>query len=182
MTTERVLPAVALPIPRRPGRERVDAPAGRTHPAASARTARRGEPLLTMPARAGMLIGASAAVYAVTLAGVSGLQAESDAAAIARREPWLAEIAESRAANDQLEATLIAASSEAKALADEYAATGVAVSAYQARLDELAALVAEVQGSAAALPARISLPKVTVRGATRSTRPATTATSGASGG
>jgi hypothetical protein len=135
-----------------------------------------------MPARAGMLIGASAAVYAVALAGVSGLQAESDAAAIARREPWLAEIAESRAANDRLEATLIAASSEAKALADEYAATGVVVSAYQARLDELASLVAEVQGSAAALPARISLPKVTVRGATRSTRPSTTATSGASGG
>jgi hypothetical protein len=129
-----------------------------------------------------MLIGASAAVYAVTLAGVSGLQAQSDAAAIARREPWLAEIAESRAANDKLEAILIAAGSEAKDLADEYAATGVSVSAYQARLDELASLVAQVQGTAAALPARISLPKVTVRGTTRSTRPSTTATSGASGG
>lgn len=182
MATERILPAVALPIPGRPSREGLEAPAGRARPAAPAHAARRSEPLLTMPARASMLIGASAAAYAVTLAGVSGLQAHSDAAAIARREPWLAQVAESRAANDELEATLVAAGAEAKALADEYATTGVALSGYQDRLDQLAVLVAEVQGSAAALPARISLPKVTVRGTVRSSRPSTTATSGASGG
>lgn len=182
MTTERFLPAIALPVPGLLGRERSEAPARRASPAAATHAARRNEPLLTMPARAGMLIGASAAVYAVTLAGVSGLQSQSDAEAIARREPWLAEIAESRAANDDLDASLVAAGAEARALAAAYARTGDAMTSYQARLDTLAALVAEVQGSAASLPSRINLPAVNVRSSTRSTRPATTATSGASGG
>jgi hypothetical protein len=180
--TERVLPAIALPSPGRIAREHAGAPAARARPATPAHAARRGEPLLTMPARAGMLVGVSAAVYAVTLTGVSALQSRSDAQAIARQEPWLSEVAASRAANDELEAALLAAGVEARALAGEYARTGEAVAAYEARLDALAALVAEVQGTAASLPARISLPKVTVRGATRTTRPATTATTGASGG
>jgi len=57
------------------------------------------------------------------------------------------------------------------------------VASYEARLDELAALVAEVQGSAAALPTRISLPSVTMRGAVGGSgrAPATTARSAASG-
>lgn len=182
MVTERVLPAIALPVPGRLGRERPAAPVQRARPTATAHSARRSEPLLTTPARAGMLIGASAAMYAVTLAGVSALQSGSDAEAIARRQPWVDRVTESRAANDELEASLGAAVVQAKALADEYAATGEAVASYEARLDALAALVAEVEGTAAALPSRISLPSVTVRGTIRSTRPATTATSGASGG
>ncbi|MEW6223815.1 MAG: hypothetical protein AB1627_04230 [Chloroflexota bacterium] len=177
MTTERVLPAIALPQPARPAPRAV-----RPRPAASTATTRRGEALLTTPARAAMLVGASAAVYAVSLAGVSGLQSSSDAALIARTQPWLDQVAEARAANDELEAALIRASTEAQALGAAYEAAGDELVAYEARLDSLAALVAEVKGTAAALPSRIGLPKVTVRGAARTTRPATKATSGASGG
>jgi hypothetical protein len=148
----------------------------------SAHRAKRGEPLLTTPARAGMLIGASAAVYAVSLAAVSGLQAGSDAELIARRQPWLDQVAQARAANDKLEAALLRAVDQAKALGASYGRAGDAVAAYEARLDALAALVADVEGTVASLPSRISLPKVTVRGAVRSARPATSSTSGASGG
>ena len=141
-----------------------------------------------MPARAGMLLGASAAVYAVTLAGVSALQSSSDAAIAARRQPYVDAVTATRATNDTLEAALLAADAEARALASEYAAVGANVAEYQARLDSLAALVAEVEGSAAALPSRIALPSVTARGAIprassggSSKAPATNSKSGASG-
>ena len=191
MTTERILPAIALPAP---GRLRpvgiprlVDAPrpvsVPRPRVEAPAHAAKRKEALLTTPARACMLVGASAAVYAVGLAGVAALQSGSDAELAAQRQPYLDAVAATRAANDRLEAALTDVGTRAEALSGQYAKAGETVSAYEARLDALAALVAEVQGSAAALPTRISLPSVTVRAATRYTRaPATTAKSGASGG
>jgi hypothetical protein len=178
MTTERVLPAIALPAPVHPAATTTP----RHRAATSTPAARRNEALLTTPARAAMLVGASAAVYAVSLAAVSGLQSSTDAARIARSEPWLEQVAEARAANDELEAALLDASTEAQALGAAYEAAGEGIVAYEARLDALAALVAEVEGTAASLPSRIGLPKVTVRGTTRTTRPATTSTSGASGG
>ena len=67
----------------------------------------------------------------------------------------------------------------------------MSVAAYQDRLDALAALVADVQGIAAALPARIKLPTVS-HARSRSGRsgrpgaapsaPKTTSKTGASGG
>ena len=143
-------------------------------------------PLLSTPARAGLLLGASAAVYAVTLAGVSGLQAEAGGTAAAARASRLDAVTRARAANDRLEATLAQLDAGARRLVDGYGTAAGDTTDYQARLDELSALVAEVQGSAAALPARIQLPTVTVHGAisgsTRSSRaPATSARTGASG-
>jgi hypothetical protein len=176
MTTERVLPAVALPVPRR----RSTAAGSRIEVPARA-SVRRREALLTTPARAGMLLGASAAVYAVTLAGISVLQAQDDSAVAARRQPFLDAIAERRAANDALEASLVQADATVRALGGFYAQAGDGVAAYEARLDELAALVAEVQGSAASLPTRISLPKVTVSTSVGTRAPATSTRTGASG-
>ena len=179
--TERVLPAVALQSPARPRhlREGLAGPVAR--PARP--VVRRREAILTTPARAGMLIGASAAIYAVTLAGISAMQADSDAAAAARRQPYLEAVAAARAANDALDVALVRVDGEMRALASDYAAVGQDIAGYQARLDALATLVAEVQGSAAALPTRISLPSVSVRSAGGSSRaPATRTTTKASGG
>lgn len=183
MTTERILPAVALPIPARP-RPALPRPGAvaRERPEAPVKVARRNEALLTTPARAGMLIGASAAIYAVSLAGVAALQSGSDAELAAQREPYLEAVARTRAANDELEAALTTIGTRAEALAGAYANAGDTVAAYEARLATLSALVAEVQGSAAALPSRVSLPKITVRASVgRSKAPTTTAKSGASG-
>jgi hypothetical protein len=191
--TERVLPPVSVGVPHigaRPSpRPATGAGAhGAAVPAARA-TVRRNEAILTTPARAGLLIGASAAVYAVSLAGVASLQADADAQVAAARAPYVDEVASLRSANDELERRLLAADAEARALAADYGAVGVMVTGYQARLDALAGLVAEVEGSAAALPARIKLPSVSMRGAiagsSRSTgrsAPKTSGTSGASGG
>ena len=151
--------------------------------AAARVAARRSEAILSTPARAGMLLGASAAVYAVTLASVSGLQAQQDAAAIAARQPSVDRIAAVRAANDSLEAALVAIDAKARTLASDYAAAGGDIGAYQARLDELAGLVATIEGSAAALPTRIALPSVSMHGKVGSSKaPATSSTTGASGG
>lgn len=186
--TERVLPAISIPVPAgRGGAEPVARP--RHVPAARPATAHRKEAFLTTPARAGMLLGGSAAVYAVTLAGIAAMQASGDAQLAARRQPWVDQVAEVRAANDALEQALLQADGDARWLASQYDSVGADVAAYQARLDGLAALVAKVEGSAAALPTRIALPTVTMRGAvtTRSSSggssaPATTSTSGGSGG
>ena len=189
--TDRILPAISIPVPAGRGiAEPVATP--RRIPQARPATAHRKEAFLTTPARAGMLLGASAAVYAVTLAGIAALQATSDADVAARRQPWVDQVAAARAANDALEGALLRADADARWLASEYDAVGGDVAAYQARLDSLAALVAEVEGSAAALPTRIALPKVTMRGAvtTRSSggssggssAPSSTSTSGGSGG
>jgi hypothetical protein len=132
-----------------------------------------------------MLLGVSAAVYAVTLAGVAGLQADSDAALVAARAPGLAALDTAKAANDALEARILAADSAARDLVHAYDGTAADAADYQARLDDLAALVAKVQGSAAALPNRIPLPAVAIHGpigGTRSSRaPATSGRTGASG-
>ena len=189
--TERALPRVSAGT-RRP------VPLGDVAGDSSADTRSRGSghrsaatrPSSTSPARAGLLLGASAAVYAVSLAGVSALQADTDAQAIAARAPYLEEIARLETANDELERALVKADAEARALAADYGAVGVTVTDYQARLDALAGLVAEVEGSVAALPARIKLPNVTMRGPIAGTSrsssgrsaPSTNAKSGASGG
>lgn len=182
--TERILPSIALPIPvrRQPHREADAGPVARPdRPAARTRDA-----ILDTRTRAGMLFGASTVVCAVSLAGVAMLQSQSDAAIAARRAPHVEAVAAAQAANDILEATLLDLDAQARALASDYAAVGEDVAGYQARLDELAALVADVQGSVAALPTRISLPTVTMRGpvggsGTVARAPATTVSSGASG-
>jgi hypothetical protein len=96
---------------------------------------------------------------------VSGLQYQSQADLAAQHQPMLESIAQARAANDALEATIVAADARARALANDYAAAGGDVAAYQAKLDQLSALVAKVQGSAAALSTSIKLPTVTMHGA-----------------
>jgi hypothetical protein len=195
--TERALPSIGVGIRPRPAAEAQPGPSSRSRgsqvadaPASTAAdraAALRRETILFTPARVGMLLGASAALYAVTLAGVSALQAQDDAALAASRTPYLDALAEARAANDVLEARIQAANARIAGLITTYDAVGSDVEAFQTRLDELATLVADVRGSAAALPARIKLPTVSMRGAvssgvTRSSAPRTSGKSGASGG
>ena len=86
--------------------------------------------------------------------------------------------------------TLTSASDNTTWLGGVYADVSTDVAAHRARLAELAALVAEVEGSAAAPPSRVALPAVTMRGAIAAPRsgggttraPSTTSTSGGSGG
>ena len=184
--TERALPAIGVGVIHRPSVGTAERPVAVPR-AIDRPTVVRHETILSMPARAGMLIGASAAMYAATLAGISVLQARDDASMAATREPLLQAVSTTKAANDALAARIQAANGSISALITDYGATGADVAAYQARLDSLAALVAEVQGSAAALPARIKLPTVSIRGPVSSgggggsSAPKTSGKSGASG-
>lgn len=189
--TERALPAVGVGIRARPHAGGHVGPFVRPKVGAVARPAvARKEAVLSTPARAGMLFGATAAIYAVTLAGISGLQADSEAAVAAARAPYLDELAQTQAANDAIEARITRADTEIHALVATYGAVGENVATFQERLDSLAVLVADVQGSAAALPARIKLPTVTTVRVSRSSggggggssAPATGGSTGASGG
>lgn len=175
MTTERILPAIARTAPV--------ARAGT--PLARPATVHRSQPFLTMPARAGILLGTSAAVYAMSLAAVATFQAADDRAVAAARQPYLDAIAESRSAGDALEATLAGIDSRTRAIAGQWTDASSDIAAYEANLDELAALVAKVQGSTAALPTRMKLPSVSIHGAVASggsrARQSTTTTTRASG-
>jgi hypothetical protein len=123
------------------------------------------EAFLDTPTRAAMLIGVSAAVYGVSLAGIAGLQFQTDAATAVAQAPAIVALERTRAANDALEAALVAVDARARALETEYGAVGTDATAFQQRLDQLATLVAGVKGSAATLPTAISLPTVKAHGA-----------------
>ena len=183
MATERLLPAVLFSIPARgPGR-----PIARAVPAvvtkrpapAAARTTRRNEPLLGTPVRAGLLIGVSAAVYAVTLAGVAALQSGTDAETAAGRQPLIAALADRRQANDGLEAELASLNARLSSLGTAYDTTGQLVSAYESRLDSLATLVAEVRGSARSGAAGSNARTVTLNGTSSTATTAATSTTSA---
>lgn len=134
--------------------------------AAAARLAKpRGDALLSTATRAGVLVGVSAAVYAVSLATVAGLEAHSQSEAVAGAQPALDAIASAKAANDEIDAAIKDADARLQALASNYNAASTDMAAYQAQFQQLSALVAKIQGSAAAMNANFKLPSVTIRGA-----------------
>jgi hypothetical protein len=133
--------------------------------AAAARFAKpRGEAWFGPATRAGVLVGVSAAIYAVSLASVAGLQSASTAQAVADTQPGLDAVARAKAANDEIEAQLKDADTRLQALAHDYDATTTDLSAYQAQFQQLSSLVAKIQGSAAALNTNFKLPSVTIHG------------------
>jgi len=155
VTTDRVLPPVKL------GRRSARA----TATASAARLAKpRGDALHSTATRAGVLVGVSAAIYAISLASVAGLEAKNQAQAAADVQPALSTLASTTAANDEMEAALKDASARLTQLAHDYDATGTDLAAYQAKFDQLSSLVAKIQGSAAAMNANFKLPKVTIHG------------------
>ena len=111
-----------------------------------------------------MLVGVSAAIYAVSLAAVAGLEAQTQAQAAAYAQPALNALASTTAANDVTDAAVQDASARLKQLAHDYDSARTDMSAYQAKFDQLSALVAKIQGSAAAMSTNFKLPAVTMRG------------------
>jgi hypothetical protein len=128
-----------------------------------------------------VLFGASAGLYAVSLAGVTALQSSTERATSLERAPIVAELDSLAVANDRLTRGLDVAARVFDASSGSYDELGSRLGDTEARLAELAATVADVQGAARALPTRVALPAV--RAATpRSVAPKVQATTGASGG
>jgi hypothetical protein len=133
------------------------------------------------PWHLGTYLGLSIGAYAAILAAVTGAQSAADAATVAARDPGLAAAAELAADHDRLERALLAAGDRYGEAATRYDGFVARLAALDDRVGALAAIVAEVEGSAASLPTRVSLPSI-ARSVAPVQAPAVHATTGASGG
>ncbi len=136
-------------------------------------------PSLRLPAHIGVMLGASTAAYAVTLAGVTGLQAAADAEQATEQAPAVAGLHDLTARNQALDDALTAIGQRYDDLARAYTIAGGQLTDLGTALGGLATSVQSIDGVSRALPASAPLPKVgrvSIGGA-----PATSATTGASG-
>jgi hypothetical protein len=128
------------------------------------------------------MVGASTALYAISLAGVTAIQSNADRALIVRQSP--AENATTRVGegNDRLEASLSHAANAYTEAARQYDTLAPQLADMETSLEKLAGRVEAVSGAARALPGRVSLPTVHRSAPAAAARPATRASTGASGG
>lgn len=169
--TERVL---HLPPAATPAAARLAAPEARALARPAVATRR--------PVHVAVTVGVTAGLYAVSLAGVTALQAGTDARLTADRAPAAAAVAELRTTQDAVEARLALMESAYADAAATYGELAAAIGTYGAALAGLGRQVAAVEGSASALrvPTVRSLPSV-ASGTVRAARPATNACTTASG-
>ncbi len=130
------------------------------------------------PVQLAVVFGATTGLYAVSLACVTGLQADRDRDLAADRSTVAAGVGAFSDANDRLAADVDRAIAAYGSAADAYARTADSLAAHEVSLAALSAAVSEVTGSAAALPHSVPLPRA-ARAATRAA-PASHATTGAS--
>jgi hypothetical protein len=133
-----------------------------------------------LPLHLPIALGVGTGLYAVTLAGVTALQARSDAALAAERQPLSVAVAAVSERRQALEQQLQATVGSLNAAAAAYDQVRGHSAALESALGNLSAQVTAATGAAASLPSHVSLPAVgTVSAVT--TAPATQATTGASG-
>jgi hypothetical protein len=133
------------------------------------------------PLHVAAFLGLSAGAYAIGLAGVTALQADSEAMVLLDRVPTERSIAEIVAQHDALET---GADRAARSYADAvrgYDTLSGTLAEVEAQLATVADIVGSVQGATAALPTRVVLPRVT-RTVTAASQPTVHATTAASGG
>ena len=135
------------------------------------------------PLHLAVMIGASTALYAVSMAGVAAQQSGADRTLIARQTPAEQAADRLRVGHDALDARLARLADAYARAANGYDSVSVALGLTETSLDEYAARVTKVSGAAQALPARVRLPAVSTNVVVRTTtRPRTSASTGASGG
>jgi hypothetical protein len=142
-----------------------------------------------------VLLGASAGLYATSLAGVTFLQSATDRALIDDRAPLDAATGSISSDHDSLESDLARAARAYDAALARYDLLGTQLDGMESSLDNLAGTVSDVSGAAKALPGRVTLPRVTrsssgssgstatsSKSTSKAAAPATNANTGASGG
>jgi len=134
------------------------------------------------PLHLAVMIGASTALYAGSMAGVALLQSNADEALTQRQAPAKDAVARLHDGHDRLDASIGKAGDAYDRAAARYAALTPRLTDTEASLSELASRVETISGAARALPAHINLPPIARVVRTTSPRPKTSATTGASGG
>ena len=134
------------------------------------------------PLHLAIMLGASTALYAGSLACVALLQSDADRALTERQAPAKDAVARIHVGHDRLDAAIGKAADAYARAASRYEALTPALTDTEASLSDLESRVATISGAARALPVRISLPPITRVVRTTVTRPKTSASTGASGG
>jgi len=136
---------------------------------------------LRRPIHFGALLGLSTGLYATTLVGSAVLQQRADDDLSAARSPAAALADELQSANVRLATAIDDLSERELGVSRGYAIVRSQVNDAEAALGELATLVGDVRGAAAALPQRIALPAIPSAGSVRVSKAPAHATTGGSG-
>ena len=134
-----------------------------------------------IPLHLAVLLGASTAAYAISLAGITTLQSTTDAAVVVARSPSRDAAARLANGHDRLQAEIDAATRAYATSASRYDELSAAIGSLDATLDGYAAAAARVSGAARALPGRVSLPSVSHTSTGTTSKPRVSGTTGASG-
>jgi hypothetical protein len=112
------------------------------------------------PIHLGVIVGLSAGAYAVSLAGVTGLQSARDAATAAERAPASEAAARLDALHTDLERRVVAAGAAYDAAAAAYAELAAGLGTFDGRLQTLAGAVSAIEGTSVSLPTSVAVPHV----------------------
>lgn len=137
-----------------------------------------------LPLHVAVLVGASTAAYAVSMAGVTALQSSTDQALILSRSPAEQAAARIGEAHDRLQAQIELSATAYAGSAAAYDELTTGLSSLDTSLEKYAKRMAKVSGAIRAMPGRVAMPGVS-RSATSSsgssTKPRVTASTAASG-
>ncbi len=134
---------------RAPGTRREGAPVLTVVPRGATAAAGAGGP--RRPMHVAVAIGISAGVYAVSLAGVTGLQATSDARIAADRAPAADAVAKLKASHDSMDAGLASLDGKYTDAASSYTAITKRIAGNEKALSQLGKQVKAAEGSASSL-------------------------------
>jgi hypothetical protein len=135
------------------------------------------------PMHVAVAIGVTAGVYAISLAGVTGLQAASNAQLAADRAPAIDAVAQLKASHDALDAGLSKLDGAYTDAASRYSAITDQIAGHENDLSQLGSQVKAAEGSASTLtvPTVSRLPAVSTTRTTYVSKPAAHACTTASG-
>ena len=134
-----------------------------------------------LPIHVAVLVGASTAAYAVSMAGVTALQSNTDQALIAARSPSQAAAERFGQAHDRLQAQIELSASAYAGSAASYDQLTAGLATLDTSLEAYAGRMKTVTGAARALPARASMPSVARSSVRVSSKPRVRAATAASG-
>ena len=132
------------------------------------------------PVHLAVVVGLSASAYAVSLAGVTSLQATGDRDLAVANAPAIDALATLTVEHDRLEARLTSAGATYGTTAAAYSDITDRLARLEDRLGKLAGQVSKVEGSASWVAPSVRMPSVS-RSAPRASKPASNGSTGASG-
>jgi hypothetical protein len=134
------------------------------------------------PIHLAVMLGAATSAYAISVAGVTWLQSQADQNLIDRQAPAQEAAARLGNGHDRLAAEVERASQSYAGSVARYDELAASLASMEASLQKYAGRVEAVSGAARSLPARVTLPSISRTVTKTTSKPAVSASTGASGG